>query len=92
MEHGELVFRAAISAATPEAVLVEGVWTPPAERGRRRATYAVHELCVRLLEHHRRVVLFVGADNLRARRIYDRVGFQAFDNYLAAYFEFGASP
>jgi uncharacterized protein len=87
MERGRLVFRAAVSAATPEAVLVEGVYTPPAERGVRRGTYGMHELCRLLLERHRSVVLFVGGDNERAIRLYERLGFTAFDEYQAAYFE-----
>lgn len=86
MEGGRLVFRAAISAATPEAVLVEGVYTPPEERGRRRGTLGMHELCEMLLDRHERVVLFVGAENRRAIRLYERLGFEAFDEYQAAYF------
>ncbi len=85
-EGGRLVFRAAISAATPEAVLVEGVYTPPDERGRRRGTFGMHELCELLLDRHERVVLFVGAENQRAIRLYERLGFEAFDEYQAAYF------
>ena len=87
MEGGRLVFRAAVSAATPEAVLVEGVYTPPSERGLGRGTFGMHELCRLLLEQHRSVVLFVGDDNQRAIRIYDRLGFEAFDEYQAAYFD-----
>ncbi len=87
MEAGRLVFRAAVSAATPEAVLVEGVYTPPSERGERRGTYGMHELCKLLLEQHRSIVLFVGQENARAIRLYERLGFVAFDEYQAAYFE-----
>lgn len=87
MEGGRLVFRAAVSAATPEAVLVEGVYTPPSERGQRRGTFGMHELCKLLLERHKAVVLFVGEENDRAIRLYRRLGFEAFDAYQAAYFE-----
>ncbi len=86
MEGGRLVFRAAVSAATPEAVLVEGVYTPPPDRGLRRGTYGMHELCRLLLDRHRSVVLFVGDDNVRAIRLYERLGFDTFDEYQAAYF------
>ena len=92
MEGGQLVFRAAVSAATPEAVLVEGVYTPPEERGLRRGTFGMHEFCRLLLERHRSVVLFVGEDNQRAIRLYERLGFEAFDAYQAAYFAAASAP
>jgi GNAT superfamily N-acetyltransferase len=87
VDGGRLSFRAALSAATPEAVLVEGVYTPPELRGRRRGTWAMHELCRSLLERHGAVVLFVGEENERAIRLYERLGFEAFDHYQAAYFD-----
>lgn len=86
VEDGRLLFRAALSATTPQSVLVEGVYTPPAERGRRIGTVAMHALCERLLKLHERVVLFVGDDNTRARRLYDRLGFEQIGEYQAAYF------
>ena len=89
-ERRRLLFRAAISAATPEAVLLEGVYVPPEERGSHRGTWAMHALCDRLLRWHRSVVLFVGHDNDRARRVYERIGFQAFEDFLAVYFELPA--
>lgn len=87
LEDGHLLFRAALSAATPEAALIEGVWTAPEVRGQRVATVAMHALCERLLKWHSRVVLFVGADNEPARRLYDRLGFEQFGDYAAAWFE-----
>ena len=87
IEGRRLLFRAAISAATPEAVLVEGVWVPPEERGGHRGTWAMHALASRLLRWHRTIALFVGADNERARRVYGRVGFAPFEEFAVAYFE-----
>ena len=87
IEEERLIFRAAIAAATPEAVLVEGVYVPPEERGDHRGTRAMHALCARLLRWHRTVVLFVGAENARARRVYERIGFEPFEDFLAAYFD-----
>ena len=88
-ERGRLLFRAAIAASTPEAVLVEGVYVPPEERGSHRGTRATHALCARLLRWHRCIVLFVGEDNTRARRMYDRLGFATFEDFLAIYFDLG---
>ena len=84
---GTLRFRAALSAATPECALVEGVYTPPGERGNGYGTAGMHGLCERLLRFHRRVVLFVGAENEGAQRLYRRLGFRAFGEYRATYFE-----
>ena len=82
-----LLFRAAISAATPEAVLLEGVYVPPEERGRHRGTWAMHALCDRLLRWHRSIVVFVDADNRRAGRVYQRLGFAPFCDFSVVYFE-----
>jgi GNAT superfamily N-acetyltransferase len=86
-EEGQIVFRAAVSAATPEAVLVEGVYTPPAERGRGRGTLGMHVVAERLLRWHARVVLFVDGENSRALRLYERLGFRQFHVYQAIYFD-----
>ncbi len=86
-EGRRLLFRAAISAATPEAVLLEGVYVPPEERGCHRGTWAMHALCSRLLRWHRTIVLFVGADNEPACAVYERLGFQPFQDFAVVYFE-----
>ncbi len=87
LQDGELLFRAALSAVTPDAALVEGVWTSPDHRGQGIGTLGMHALCERLLQWHSRVVLFVGADNQPARRLYDRLGFVQFGDYVAAWFD-----
>lgn len=86
-EGGRAVFRAAVSAATPEAVLVEGVYTPPSERGRGRALRGMHALAARLLRYHQRIVLFVDAANVPAMRLYHRLGFQQWGEYQALYWD-----
>ena len=87
IDSGELRFRAALSAATPEAALIEGVYVPPPLRGRGYGTAGTHGLCERLLRFHRRMVLFVGAENGTALRLYQRLGFRRFAEYRAIYFE-----
>ncbi len=91
-EDGRVVFRAAVSAATPEAVLIEGVFTPPDQRGRGRATRGMHAVTERLLRWHQRVVLFVDHRNVAALRVYDRLGFRRFDAYQAVYFNTDSQP
>lgn len=86
--HGSsLRFRAALSAATPECALIEGVYTPRSERGNGYGTAGMHGLCERLLRFHKRIVLFVGAENDGAQRLYRRLGFEPFGEYRASYFE-----
>lgn len=89
-EGDRAVFRAAVSAATPEAVLIEGVYTPPSERGRGRALLGMYALAQRLLRYHQRVVLFVDSSNLPALRLYDRLGFRTSGEYQALYWDAAA--
>src|SRR5690242_19956513 len=65
-----LCFRAGISALTPEAAQVSGVYVPPALRGQGIATRALGELCARLLLRARAVCLFVNDVNEPALRLY----------------------
>jgi GNAT superfamily N-acetyltransferase len=87
MEAGRPMFRAALSAATPEAVLVEGVYVPPEFRGQGYGKAGMHALCAQLLDQHEAVVLLVGEDNDAARRLYELLGFETFDEYQAAFFD-----
>ena len=86
-ENGQLVFRAAVAASTPTAALIEGVFTPGHERGKRRGTRAMAALCSRLLRIHDSVVLFVNSTNEPALRLYRRIGFEVFDEYQSVFFE-----
>lgn len=86
-EGGRPRFRAALSAVTPEAVLIEGVYVPPEMRRRGYGKAGMYALCDRLLRHHKSVVLLVGEDNDAARTLYDLLGFETFDAYQAAFFE-----
>lgn len=87
VEGDRLVFRAALSVATPESVLVEGVYVPPELRGQGYGKAGMFALCAHLLKEHERVVLLVGEDNDAARRLYERLGFETFDEYQASFFE-----
>jgi hypothetical protein len=71
-----LLFKANLSAVTPEAAQVEGVFTPPDRRGQGYATRGLHELCRRTLEQTRTVCLYVNDANAHALRLYERVGFK----------------
>jgi hypothetical protein len=85
-DDGNILFRASVSTSTPEAALVEGVFTPSIHRGEGRATRGMLALCRRLLAHHSAVVLFVSAANDPAMRLYERMGFRTIGTYQAVYF------
>jgi hypothetical protein len=75
-EGGEVIFKAELSAWTPDVVQVQGVFTAPARRGRGVATAGMTALCAVLLEEVPLVTLYVNGYNTAALRVYGRVGFE----------------
>jgi GNAT superfamily N-acetyltransferase len=57
-------------------VQLQGIWTPPALRGRGLATASLAAICDRLLEVSPTLSLYVNDFNERAIALYRRVGFQ----------------
>lgn len=84
-ERGEVLFKAELSAWTPEVCQVQGVWTAPAHRGRGIGTQAMAALCHILLEQAPVCSLYVNAYNDVARRLYARLGFEQVAE-MATYF------
>lgn len=76
IERGEVVFKAELSAWTPEVVQVQGVFTAPSRRGRGVATAGMTALCSVLLDSVPLVTLYLNAYNEAALRVYRRVGFE----------------
>jgi len=70
------VFKAELSAWTPDVVQVQGVFTAPARRGRGVATAGMAALCSMLLQSVPLVTLYVNGYNQAALRLYERVGFE----------------
>ncbi len=72
----ELVFKAEVACATPQAAQVQGVWVPPHRRGQGIATAGmaavVHQVRTRIAPT---VSLYVNDWNHSAREVYERVGF-----------------
>ncbi len=72
----ELVFKAEVACATPQAAQIQGVWVPPHRRGQGIATAGmaavVHQVRARIAPT---VSLYVNDWNVAARAVYERVGF-----------------
>lgn len=75
IEGGRVVFKAELSAWTPDVVQVQGVFTDPSHRGRGVATAGMTALCSLLLQSVPLVSLYVNAYNRPALNVYHRVGF-----------------
>ncbi len=76
IERGQVVFKAELSAWTPDVVQVQGVFTHPSRRGGGVATSGMTALCSSLLETVPLVTLYVNGYNEPALRVYRRVGFE----------------
>ena len=75
-DRDELVFKAEIACATPDAAQVQGVWVPPHRRGEGLASAGM----AAVVQHVRAriapsVSLYVNDWNVAARKVYERVGF-----------------
>jgi hypothetical protein len=86
LDHEGLRFRSSVSALTPEAAQVSGVYTPPGLRNRGYARRGLSELCARLLEKSRSVCLFVNDFNAPALAVYRRLGFTLRAEWASAFF------
>jgi uncharacterized protein len=87
IENGQIVFKAEIGAVTPHACQVQGVWVPPALRGRghaARGMAAVVALARRTLAPV--VSLYVNDFNAPARAVYRRVGFNEVGTFMSVLF------
>lgn len=80
-ERGRIVFKAELSAWTPEAVQVQGVYTTPDARRRGIATRGLGTMCDALLASSALCTLYVNHYNAVALKLYDRLGFQTVSSF-----------
>ena len=83
---GQLVFQCHLGPATVATAQLQGIWTPPEERGRGQATRALATVCTRLLAEHRTLSLYVNSFNERAIALYERVGFRRVGEFSSILF------
>ena len=81
-----LCFRASVSAVTPDAAQVSGVFTPMARRNQGLARRGLSELCQRLFERSRSTCLFVNDFNAPAIAVYRRMGFRDLAPWASAFY------
>jgi predicted GNAT family acetyltransferase len=87
IEAGEVVFKAEIGAVTPLACQVQGVWVPPALRGRGHASAGMAAVVTEALRSIAPVVsLYVNDYNAPARAAYRRVGFAETGLFMSVLF------
>lgn len=85
MVDGRLRFQCSVGARTRHTAQIQGVWTPPSERGRGYATAALGAIAQRLLETSPTLSLYVNDFNTSAIALYERIGFErrgAFATYI----------
>ena len=76
-DDGELVFKAEVACATPYAAQIQGVFVPPAHRGRGLATAGMAAVVDIVRREIAPVVsLYVNDWNTAARAVYEKVGFR----------------
>jgi predicted GNAT family acetyltransferase len=71
----ELRFQCNVGAQTPVTAQLQGVWTPPALRGRGYATQGLAAIARHVLEASPTASLYVNDFNTEAIALYERVGF-----------------
>jgi ribosomal protein S18 acetylase RimI-like enzyme len=74
-ENGKVISTADVLIRLPEASIISGVRTDPSSRGQGFATSVVSSGIRDALRWSESVVLYVDKDNLKARRIYEQLGF-----------------
>jgi hypothetical protein len=72
---GHIVFQCNVGSQTPGTAQLQGVWTPPADRGMGYATRGLAAICDHLLDENASLCLFVNDFNADAIALYERVGF-----------------
>jgi predicted GNAT family acetyltransferase len=83
---GRLVFQCYVGPWTGATAQLQGIWTPPNERGKGYATRALGVICRALLAEHRTLSLYVNDFNRAAIALYQRLGFRRVGEFASVIF------
>jgi predicted GNAT family acetyltransferase len=86
VEGGEIAFKVELSAWTPDAVQLQGVWTRPELRRQGVATAALAAVCAELLAEVPVCSLYLNSYNEPAMRLYRRIGFRQVGEFATVIF------
>ncbi|MEU3884777.1 MULTISPECIES: GNAT family N-acetyltransferase [Streptomyces] len=87
IDHGKVVFKAEIGAATPQACQIQGVWVAPEHRGKGLSETGMAAVLRYALADVAPVVsLYVNDYNTPARKAYRRVGFREVGAFMSVLF------
>jgi uncharacterized protein len=79
MRGHEVLFKAELSAWTPDVVQIQGVYTAPQHRGRGIARAGLAAVCEQVFRDVPRCSLYVNQYNVIAQHVYEHLGFQPAD-------------
>jgi len=85
-EGDTILFKAELSAWTPEAAQIQGVYTAPSMRGRGVATAGLAAVCRDVLAQVPACTLYVNHYNLAARAVYRRLGFEPVGEFATVFY------
>ncbi|PYI37415.1 GNAT family N-acetyltransferase [Arthrobacter psychrolactophilus] len=84
--HGEVIFKADLGAVTPHVTQIQGVWMNPRFRGQGLSA-AYMAAVVNLSRQHAPIAsLYVNDYNIRARAVYEQVGFEQVGTFATVLF------
>jgi predicted GNAT family acetyltransferase len=86
LEGDEVVFKAELSAWTPQAAQLQGVYTAPPRRNRGFATAGLAAVCSLLFADVPYCCLYVNHFNAAARAVYEKLGFTTVAEYATLMF------
>lgn len=86
IECDSVIFKAELSAWTPEVVQIQGVYTHPARRRQGIAAAGLAAVCRTLLRSVPVCSLYVNANNHTALRLYDRLGFRRAGDFATVFY------
>ena len=76
-----MIFKADVISDTPEAIYLEGVYVNPLERSRGYGARCMSQLGQTLLSRAGSLCILVNGESRRARRFFERIGFNLLSYY-----------